>query len=301
MLYVCATPIGNLEDISLRVLRVLREVDLIAAEDTRQTRKLLQHYAISAPLLSYHSHNWRQRLAQLLAHLQSGRRVALVTDAGMPGISDPGRELVAAAREAALPVTVLPGPSAATTALVGSGLVADRWCFEGFLPRSGKARRDRLAQLGREERAIVLFEAPHRLAATLRELAAVMGERRAAIGRELTKVHEEVAIGPLTELAKQWEKREIRGEITLVIESLATPKARNGAEEPVVRNQDPGGRPSRATLRAEIAAARQAGLSRAEALRQVASKYGLSRKQVYEIACTGEKYGDDEGGEKPGG
>ena len=173
-LYVVATPIGNLEDITLRALRVLREADLIAAEDTRRTAKLLAEFSIASPTLSFHEHNTRTRIPQLLTRLKAGAAVALVTDAGTPGISDPGERLVSRVVGAGYAVSVVPGPSAPVAALVASGLPTERWCMEGFLPRKGSARADRRAELAVEERTMVLFESPHRLAATLADLATAL-------------------------------------------------------------------------------------------------------------------------------
>lgn len=305
MLYVCATPIGNLEDITLRVLRVLREVDAVVAEDTRQTRKLLQHYEIEKRLLSYHSHNWRVRLPRLLAELRQGRSFALLTDAGSPGISDPGRELVAACRLEGLPVTGLPGPSAAVTAVMITGLLADRWCFEGFLPRSGGARRERLQQLASEERAIVIFESPHRLVRTLQDLAELLPDRRAAVARELTKVYEEIDTGTVADLATRWAGREVKGEITLVLEAQALPgwmeSSESGAEAGAGAGADAeaedlegsvelagkatvtGEQQMRLQLRARVEAVMESGTPRKEALRLVAKEHGLSRRQLYQL------------------
>ncbi|HIE50463.1 MAG TPA: 16S rRNA (cytidine(1402)-2'-O)-methyltransferase, partial [Armatimonadetes bacterium] len=191
-LYLCATPIGNLRDVTLRVLETLREVALIAAEDTRTTRKLLAHYDIHTPLVSYHRDNARIRQPRILEALRQGQKVALVTESGTPTISDPGYDLVRAAIAEGFPVVPVPGPSALLAALVVSGLPSDRFVFEGFLPRKGQKRHARLTALRTEPRTIVLFEAPHRLLATLRDLADTLGpDRPVAVARELTKVHEE--------------------------------------------------------------------------------------------------------------
>ena len=201
-LYLCATPIGNLEDISLRVLRVLKEVDLIAAEDTRNSLKLLNHFDIHTPMTAYHDHNRFEKAEELVEQLLAGKNIALITDAGTPAISDPGEELVAAAYAAGVPVTSLPGANAAVTALTLSGLSTRRFCFEGFLPRDKKERRQILEELRQETRTIVLHEAPHHLQATLAELAETLGaDRRVAICRELTKVHEEVVRTTLGDVA----------------------------------------------------------------------------------------------------
>ena len=215
-LAICATPIGNLEDITLRVLAELREADLVLAEDTRHTRGLLDRHGISARLLSYHEHNEAARVAELLPRLEAGERMALVTDAGMPAISDPGTRLVRAALDAGIDVTVLPGPSAVETALVASGLAGGRYAFVGFLPR----KAGELAALWRETAEwgcpLVAFESPHRLTASLRSLAAFDGEREVAVCRELTKRFEEVARGTAAELAERLVEPP-KGEVTLVV------------------------------------------------------------------------------------
>ncbi|HWD07836.1 MAG TPA: 16S rRNA (cytidine(1402)-2'-O)-methyltransferase, partial [Actinomycetota bacterium] len=217
-LYVCATPIGNLEDVTLRLLRVLGEVDLVAAEDTRRAAKLLAAHGIHARTVSYHDANERSRLPELMEQLQGGRRVALVTDAGMPSVSDPGYHLVSACREVGVPVEVVPGPSAVLTALVASGLPPARFAFEGFLPRKPGDRSRRLQAIAGDDRTLVFFEAPGRLAETLGAMAEVFGPRRAAVARELTKLHEEVVRGSLPELAEAFGSGPVRGEITVVVE-----------------------------------------------------------------------------------
>ncbi|MFL5782653.1 MAG: 16S rRNA (cytidine(1402)-2'-O)-methyltransferase [Thermoleophilaceae bacterium] len=218
-LVVCATPIGNLEDVTLRVLGALREADVIACEDTRRTRKLLDRYGIRAPLVSYHEHNEERRAAELVERMQSGAVVALVSDAGMPLISDPGYVLVRACVAAGVAVEVLPGPSAALAALVASGLPADHWRFEGFLPRRAGDLRRVLALGGAA--TLVAFESPHRLGATLRVLADLDPERPVAVCRELTKVHEEVARGTAAELADRFGEGAPRGEVVLVVGGAA--------------------------------------------------------------------------------
>lgn len=217
-LYLVGTPIGNLGDISARALETLREVDLVAAEDTRQTAKLLRHFGIRVPTVSYHEHNAARREPELLERLERGDRIALVTDAGMPGISDPGASLVSLAARCGIEVQVIPGASALTAALALSGLDVTRFVFEGFPPREGKARRRIFRQLAQEPRAIVFFEGPHRLVASLRDLAAILGsERPVAVCRELTKMHEQVFRGTLAEAAAHFEANPPRGEVTLVV------------------------------------------------------------------------------------
>ena len=228
-LFVVGTPIGNLEDVTARALSTLREVTVIAAEDTRQTAKLLARYQISTPTVSYHEHSPARRSAELIAQLLAGEDVALVTDAGMPVLSDPGGELVQQAIAAGVSVVPVPGPSALTAAVAVSGISADRFAFEGFLPREGKARRRLLRDMAQERRALVFFEGPHRLGATLADMAAIFGaERPVAICRELTKIHEEVVRTTLGEAASRYAQGGVLGEITLVV----GPAPRHGPEPP---------------------------------------------------------------------
>jgi 16S rRNA (cytidine1402-2'-O)-methyltransferase len=215
-LYLVATPIGNLEDITLRALRVLREVGLVAAEDTRHTRKLLARYEIRTAITSYYEHNKLTKLDRILDALKAGD-VALVSDAGMPGLSDPGYELVRACLERGVPVVPVPGPSAVVTALVASGLPTDRFLFLGFLPRKAKARRTLLASAATERGTLVCFEAPHRLLAALRDLEVALGNRPVALARELTKMHEEIWRGTLEEALAHFRSNPPRGEFTLVV------------------------------------------------------------------------------------
>jgi 16S rRNA (cytidine1402-2'-O)-methyltransferase len=222
-LAVCATPIGNLEDVTLRVLRELREADLVLCEDTRRTQGLLARHGVAARLLSLHEHNEAERTREVLPRLREGARIALVSDAGLPGISDPGARLVAAAREAGVPVTVLPGPSAVETALVGSGLVGERYQFLGFLPRGRKALGELWEDLAAWPHPAVAFESPQRLPATLASLAEAQPERRVAVCRELTKQFEEIVAGTAAELAERFAAAP-KGEITLVVgPALAAP------------------------------------------------------------------------------
>lgn len=218
MLYLVPTPIGNLEDITLRALRILKEVQVVACEDTRTTGVLLQHYGIDTPKTSYHDHNERQKAPLLIERMQTGEKVALVTDAGSPGISDPGFYLVRECIAAGVPVESLPGPTAFVPALVLSGLPSDRFAFEGFLPAK-KGRQTRLLALAAEERTMVFYESPHRLVRTLRDLADVFGaDRQVAVARELTKLFEEVARGTLADVHADFEARQkVRGEIVLVL------------------------------------------------------------------------------------
>ena len=215
-LAVCATPIGNLEDVTLRLLRELAEADVVLAEDTRHTRQLLERHGIRARLLSYHEHNEAKRTAELLPRLEAGERMALVSDAGLPGISDPGARLVSAALEAGVPVTVLPGPSAVETALVASGLVGARYQFVGYLPRGQQALSQLAEELARWPGAVVAFESPQRLPRTLSVLARALPDRQAAVCRELTKRFEEVARGSVAELAERFTEP-VKGEVTVVL------------------------------------------------------------------------------------
>jgi 16S rRNA (cytidine1402-2'-O)-methyltransferase len=270
-LILVGTPIGNLGDLSPRAVRALAGADVIYCEDTRHSRKLLTHAGISGVALrSLHEHNEDDRIDEVVAAVAAGRSVALVTDAGMPGISDPGGRVVAAAARAGLTVTVVPGPSAALAGLVASGLPTDRFVFEGFLPRSGRERRDRLAAVATERRTVVLFEAPGRVAGTLADLAAACGgDRPVAVARELTKLHEEVWRGSL-EAGQQWaEGTPVRGEVVLVL---------GGAPEPVEEVVDD------ADLMAALAGRLAAGERTRGVVDDVASAYGVSRRRVYELA-----------------
>ena len=217
-LYLCATPIGNLEDITLRVLRTLREADLIAAEDTRNSIKLLNHFEIRTPMTSYHEYNKIEKGRELVDKLLGGANVALITDAGTPGISDPGEELVRMCHEAGVTVTSLPGPAACITALTLSGQSTRRFAFEAFLPSDKKERRAILEELKTETRTIILYEAPHRLLRTLQELLEVLGERRVTVCRELTKKHETAFLTTLSGAAAHYQEQEPKGECVLVLE-----------------------------------------------------------------------------------
>jgi 16S rRNA (cytidine1402-2'-O)-methyltransferase len=263
-LAVCATPIGNLEDVTLRVLAELAAADVVLCEDTRHTRVLLSRHGIEARLLSYHEHNEAQRTAELLPRLEAGERVALVSDAGLPGVSDPGARLVRAALKAGIDVTVLPGPSAVETALVSSGLVAEQYRFLGFLPRGEK----RLAALWDELRGwpwpAVAFESPQRLPATLRSLAAAEPEREVAVCRELTKRFEEVVRGTAREVAGRFEAPP-KGEITLVLGAAVRPGSDEGEEEAL----------------AAVAELVAAGVPRRQAAEIVSGLVGISRNRLY--------------------
>ena len=266
-LYLVATPIGNLEDVTRRALTILGQVRLIAAEDTRHTRKLLSHYRITTPLISYHEHNKLVRLDRVLVELAQGD-VALVSDAGTPGLSDPGYELVRAALAAGYQVSPIPGPSAPIAALVASGLPTDAFVYLGYLPRRAVERRRLLATLADETRTLVVFDVPHRLQETLRDLeAALGGERPVAVCREMTKMHEEILRTSLGEARQHFEAVEPRGEFTLVI---------GGASGDTAWNE--------ARVRSAIAKRLSEGLSRAEAARQVSAASGWERRRVYHLA-----------------
>src|SRR5271170_3467914 len=269
-LYLVATPIGNLEDITLRALRVLKEVDLIACEDTRQTRKLLNHYAIKTPLLSYHEHNEMTKAAELVVDLEGGAKIALVTDAGMPGISDPGFRLIALAIRHHVPVVPIPGASAFLAALVASGLPTDSFRFSGFLPAKPGQRRKLLESVKDSPRTQVFYEAPHRLLETLSDVSGVLGEaRHVVVAREVTKIHEEFLRGRAGEILEQLKARgEVKGEITLLIakaEEGATP----AASETV----------SVAQRVREIMAAENA--DEKAALKKVAKERGIGKSEAY--------------------
>lgn len=270
-LYLVGTPIGNLEDITLRALRILKEVDLILAEDTRRTRKLLSHYEIHTPLKSYHEHNERTLAPELLARLAAGTSLALVTDAGLPGISDPGAYLVKTAVEQGLPVTAVPGPTAFALALVLSGLPTECFTFWGFPPRRGREREEVFAAALAETKTAVFYEAPTRLGRTLTDLAALAPARRAAVVRELTKVHEEVRRGTLAELAAAFAQEEVKGEICLVVAGEPAGE-KQPTEEAVRLERDP------AILVEDLL---RQGWERKAALREVARRSGLSRRVVY--------------------
>jgi 16S rRNA (cytidine1402-2'-O)-methyltransferase len=262
-LAVCATPIGNLEDVTLRVLEELRAADLVLCEDTRHTRVLLERYGISARLVSYHEHNEAKRTAELLPRLQAGERFALVSDAGLPGISDPGARLIAAALDVGVQVSVLPGPSAAETALVASGFAADRYQFVGFLPRGAGALQALWGELAASPHPVVAFESPQRLPAALRSLAEVQGERPVAVCRELTKKFEEVVRGSASELAERFATPP-KGEITLVL-GPGSPAEDAGEAVGAVAELVAAGMPRR---RAADVVARLTGVSRNELYRR---------------------------------
>lgn len=268
-LYVVGTPIGNLEDMTFRAVRILQTVDLIAAEDTRHTGKLLQHFQITTPQISYHEHNRTERLPELLRQLGAGKAIALVTDAGMPGISDPGYELVKACIEAGLQVIPIPGATAVITALSAAGLPTDRFAFEGFLPAKGQDRQTRLEVLPAETRTLILYESPYRLRDTLQDLADGLGkERSIVLARELTKLHEEFWRGTLEEAIAHYREIEPKGEFTLVVAGASV-------EMPIL---------SEDALKAELEKMMAQGVSRSQASRQLAQLTKLPRRQLYQLA-----------------
>jgi len=265
-LYIVATPIGNLEDITLRALRVLREVDWIACEDTRQTRKLLEHFGIAKPMMSYYEHNEAARAGELVKRLQTGASVALVSDGGTPLVSDPGYRLVQAAIAAAIPVVPIPGASAAVGALSAAGLPTDAFRFCGFLPPRSSQRRKLLDQMKAETGTLIFYETPHRILEALEDVTAVMGPRPVVVARELTKLHEEFLRGTAAEVRAELASRaSVKGEITLligktgVVEADATP------------------------LADAVRSAEQQGLPRMEAIKHVARQRGLSKREVYRL------------------
>ena len=273
-LYVVATPIGNLEDVTTRALRILREVDVIACEDTRHTRLLLQRYGITTPLVSYHEHNEQTRAQELLRRLQEGTSVALVSDAGTPVMSDPGFTLVRQAVAAGVPVVPAPGASAITAALSVAGLPTDRFVFLGFLPRKAGERRRALLDIARIPWTLVMFEAPHRVVHTLRDLRAVLGDRQVAVMRELTKKFEETVRGALSEVTDRMAQAPPRGELTLVVAG-AQPVRGEASDRQEIPPDDPA-----AHLRGLL----RSGVPVKDAVRQVAQAHRLPRRAVYEMA-----------------
>jgi 16S rRNA (cytidine1402-2'-O)-methyltransferase len=267
-LYVVATPIGNLADITQRAIQTLKEVDLVACEDTRHTRKLLQHFAIDTKTISYHEHNEQQRSKELIQMLLQGNDIAVVSDAGTPAISDPGLTLVRAAIGTGINVVSVPGPSALITALVASGLPTNDFFFAGFLPARANARRARLGELSSIPATLILYEAPHRLAATLKDAHEILGERDAVVARELTKLHEEIRRGRLSELAEHYSSEaQARGEIVLLIDRTV-----------LVKKDEATGKESVAAMVAQF---QEQGLDHRAALKKAARELGISRAEAY--------------------
>ncbi len=268
-LYVVGTPIGNLEDMTFRAIDVLQNVDLIAAEDTRHTGKLLQHFQIKTPQISHHEHNRAIRIPELIDKLQQGKSIALVTDAGMPCVSDPGYELVKSCAAVGLPIVPIPGVTAVVTALAASGLPSDRFTFEGFLPAKEKDRRSALTQLQTETRTMIFYESPHRLRDTLSTMAMILGETRpVTIARELTKLHEEFWRGTVAAAIVDYQTREPKGEYTIVV----------AGADPVVAVV------SEADLRSALQQRLAEGMSRSQASKQLAQEFNLSKRDVYQLS-----------------
>ena len=266
-LYIVATPIGHLEDITLRAIRTLKDVDVIAAEDTRHTQTLLRHFSIDTPLTSYHEHNERAKTGQLVARLERGESIALVSDAGTPAISDPGYRLVVEATRLGIRVVPIPGPSALIAALSAGGLPTDGFNFRGFLPARKRERRSKLQEFRDDRYSIVVYEAPHRLKESLDDIREIFGDRRMVLARELTKLHEELLRGRISEVIAEISQREIRGEVTLIIEGCS--------------DVNP---PSEEALRDEIAKLAGEGMRVKEIAEIIGEKYGYSKRAIYGLA-----------------
>ena len=272
-LYICATPIGNLEDITLRCLKVLKEVDAIAAEDTRRTVKLLNHYNITNSLISYHEHNKKSKGVEIIDLLLKGKNIALVTDAGMPTISDPGEDLVKLCVKKGISIIAIPGATASLTALSISGLSTERFVFEGFLPRKGRERKIRLEDMAKEERTIILYEAPHRLITTLEDLAKFLGDRRISISRELTKKFEETLRFNIEEAISEFSERDIKGEFVLVIQGKLSET--DNREDDYWKYL---------SAKEHINYLIDKGLTKKDAVSEVAKLRKLSKNEVYKIS-----------------
>jgi 16S rRNA (cytidine1402-2'-O)-methyltransferase len=286
-LYIVATPIGNLEDITLRAIRALKEADLVAAEDTRHTRHLLDRYQIQTPLTSYHDHNKEEKAPVLVARMLEGKSVALVSDAGTPGISDPGYFLINLSLDRKIPVVPVPGATAVIAALSVSGMPTDRFVFEGFLPAKHLARLKRLQYLSKDERTLVFYEAPHKIIRAVEDMIEVFGDRRAVITRELTKIHEEMIRGTLSEGLKRLQEGSIKGEFTVIVHGAT--------KDPRMQDID-----TAVYLKNLIL---HRGLSRKEAISVAAEELGLPKKDVYKESLRMEnppavEKGNEEGGEK---
>lgn len=272
ILYLCATPIGNLQDMSFRVLETLKSVDLIAAEDTRNSIKLLNHYDIHTSMTSYHEFNKYDKANALIDELKSGKNIALITDAGTPAISDPGEVLVKMAREEGITVTSLPGPCALITALTLSGLPTRRFIFEGFLPKEKKERKEVLASLEKETRTVILYEAPHHLKGTLKELQEALGDREIVLCRELTKKFEEVVTFTISSAAEYYESHEPKGEYVLVIRGMDEEEL-SALKKESFENM---------TIAEHVAMYEAQGMDRKEAMKKAAADRGISKRDVYQ-------------------
>lgn len=278
-LYVCATPIGNLADITLRVLDTLREVDLIAAEDTRHSRKLLEHYGIKTPLTSYHEHNEKGKAQVLAARLRAGQSIALISDAGLPGISDPGEAIIRLCHREQIAVDVLPGANAALTGLVLSGLPTGRFAFLGFLASSAGERRRQLAGYAQLPLTLIFYEAPHRLLAALKDMLDILGEREAVVTRELTKLHQTVHRGTIKSLVSDFTENPPKGECCILLEPFI-PQAKSGGPPEWLQ---------------EVEERLALGLSPQEAMKEVAKAYGVAKRDVYQAVLSGKKQKKKEG------
>ena len=267
-LYICATPIGNLEDITIRVLNTLKEVDLIAAEDTRHTLKLLNHYEINRPLTSYHEHNRAKKGPELMGKLLQGKRIALVSDAGMPGISDPGEDMVKLCIENDIEIEVLPGASAVLTALVASGLSSQKFSFEGFLDRHKKRRRERLKRIKTEDRTLIFYESPHRLIDMLKDMREILNDRPMVAARELTKKYEEIIRGYISHIIDYFLDNPPRGEFVLLVEGADVEDSNNKGFEEL-------------TIEEHIVLYMNKGLSKKESVKEVAKERNISKREVY--------------------
>jgi 16S rRNA (cytidine1402-2'-O)-methyltransferase len=272
ILYIVATPIGNLEDITFRAVRVLREVDVVAAEDTRHTQILLNHHKIHTPFTSYHEHNEKTKAQELVARLVQGQNIALVSDAGTPAISDPGFRLVVQAIRAGVRIIPIPGASALTAVLSAGGLPTDKFVFEGFLPARKMQRRERLQTLRDETRTLIFYEAPHRLKETLDDIGELLGNREAVLAREVSKIHEEFLRGPVSELVRALSSGDVRGEVTLII---------SGASGLPGVSED--------RLKAEILELKGKGLRVKEIAEVLGEKFGYPKKEIYRLALHGDK------------
>lgn len=279
ILYLCATPIGNLEDITLRCIRILKEADIIAAEDTRQAIKLLNHFQIRKPLISYHEHNKYEKGKEIVELLKSGKNIALVSDAGMPAISDPGEELVRLCIDSNIEIIPLPGPSASLTALIVSGLPTRRFCFEGFLTSNRKERRERLKKLSTESRTIIVYEAPHRLLDTLSEIMEYFGDRRISVSRELTKKFEETVRADISSVINVFKERAVKGEFVLIIEGISEKEL----IDIELKKWD------NISVEEHIAMYLQQGMDKKESIKKVAEDRKLPKKEVYKIGCNLER------------
>lgn len=282
-LYLCGTPIGNLEDLTLRVIRVLGEVDLIAAEDTRVTAKLLNHINVKKPVISYHEHNKREKGIEIVNKIREGLNVALVTDAGMPGISDPGEDIVRLCIDEGIEIEALPGASASITALVLSGLSTCRFVFEGFIPRAGKERKERIESLKEETRTVIIYEAPHRIKETFSDLYAGLGNRNIAICRELTKKFEEVIRTDLGKAMKLYEGTEPKGEFVIILEG----RSRDELIEDSIKKWDT------VSIEEHIESYIKKGMDRKTAMKQAAKDRGLSKRDIYKYMIENKKENQD--------